>query len=222
MPLKTIGTHPSDKPWMTPSIKAEIKLRQQAFTRGNMAQYNLLCVKVGDMIRKAKLNYYQDKAKSFRTCDSGKWYKAIYDLSGVSNRQDGLTANSEINDAALAEKLITSFTEPWRDLNTTNIPQLEDVETLLKDYSPSLPSIGQIRYALDHLNHSKATGADGVPAWLLKRFSSVLAPIVHDIITASIKQCKYPSCYKHGLVTPVPKVYPPVDVSDDVRQVSKF
>ena len=66
----------------------------------------------------------------------------------------------------------------------------------------------------------KATGADGVPAWLLKRFSSVLAPIVHDIITASIKQCKYQSSYKHGLVSPVPKVHLPVDISNDVRQVS--
>ena len=124
------------------------------------------------------------------------------------------------SEAALAEKLQTSFTETWRDLNTTNIPKLDEVETLQKDYSPSLPSIGHIRYALDDLKQSKATGADGVPAWLLKRFSSVLAPIVHDIITASIKQCKYPSCYKHGLVSPVPKVYPPVDISNDVRQDS--
>ncbi|CAB4041910.1 Hypothetical predicted protein, partial [Paramuricea clavata] len=77
-----------------------------------------------------------------------------------------------------------------------------------------------IKSVLNHLNHSKATGADGVPAWLLKRFSSVLAPIVDDIITVSIKQCNYPSHYKHGLVTPVPKSYPPTDVSNDFRQIS--
>ena len=136
---------------MTPSIKAKIKLRQRAYTRGNMAQYNFLCAKVDDMIRKAESNYYQNKAKSFRTCDPAKWYKAIYDLSGVSTRQDGLLANSVSSEAALAEKLQTSFTEIWRDLNTTNIPKLDEVETLLKDYSPSLPIIGQIRYALDHL-----------------------------------------------------------------------
>ena len=50
MPLKSIRINPTDKPWMTPSIKAEIKLRQRAYTRGNMAQYNLLCAKVDDMI----------------------------------------------------------------------------------------------------------------------------------------------------------------------------
>ncbi len=57
MPLKSVLSHPTDNPLMTPNIKAEIKLRQQAFA-GSMSQYNLLCVKVEDMIRKAKSNYY--------------------------------------------------------------------------------------------------------------------------------------------------------------------
>ena len=185
-----------------------------------MYQYNLLSAQVEDMIRKAKSNYYQNKAKTFRTSDPAKWYKAIYNLSGVSSQHEGLTVNSMGSEAALAEKFQISFTEPWKDLITTSIPQLDEVESLLKKYPPPLPSIGQIKSVLNHLNHSKATGADGVPAWLLKRFSSVLAPIVHDIITASIKQCKYPSHYKHGLVTPVPKAYPPTDVSNDFRQIS--
>ena len=51
-------------------------------------------------------------------------------------------------------------------------------------------TVHRIKYAINHLNQSIATGADGVPALLLKRFSSVLAPIVHDIITAIIEQCK--------------------------------
>ncbi|CAB4002548.1 Hypothetical predicted protein [Paramuricea clavata] len=92
-----------------------------------------------------------------------------------------------------------------------HLPPLDEVESLLKNYPLPLPSIGQIKSVLNHFNHSKTTGTDGVPAWLLKRFSSDLAPIVHDIITASIKQCKYPSHYKHGLVTSVPKAYPPTD-----------
>ncbi|CAB4032676.1 Hypothetical predicted protein [Paramuricea clavata] len=105
---------------------------------------------------------------------------------------------AEIKDIALSNKK-----------TATSIPQLDEAESLLKNYPPPLPSIGQIKTVLNHLNHSKATGADGV-----------LAPIIHDIITASIKQCRYPSHYKHGLVTPVPKAYPPTDVSNDFRQIS--
>ena len=89
-----------------------------------------------------------------------------------------LTANSVIAKNAFAEKLQTSFTEPWRDLKTINIPQLDDAETLLKDNSPLktilYPVLARLS-CLDHLNQSKATGADGVPAWLLKRFSSVIS-----------------------------------------------
>ncbi|CAB3977333.1 Hypothetical predicted protein [Paramuricea clavata] len=176
MPLKSIRLHPTDKPWMTPNIKAKIKLRQRAFTRGNMTQYNLLSAQVEDMIRKAKSNYYQNKAKTFRTSDPAKWYKAIYNLSEVSSQHEGLTVNCMGSEAALAEQFQISFTEPWKDLIRTSIPQLDEAD--------------------------------------------VLAPIVHDIITASIKQCKYPSHYKHGLVTPVPKAYPPTDVSNDFRQIS--
>jgi hypothetical protein len=87
MPLKSRRLHPTDKPWMTPNINAKIK--QRAFTCGNMYQYNLLSAQVEDMIRKAKSNYYQNKAKTFRTSDPAKWYKAIYNLSGVSSQHEG-------------------------------------------------------------------------------------------------------------------------------------
>ena len=70
------------------------------------------------------------------------------------------------------------------------------------------------------MNPRKATGVDGVPAWLLKRFHEELAPVVHDIICASIVQSKYPTSYKHALVSPVPKVDNPTDINNDFRQIS--
>ena len=47
-----------------------------------------------------------------------------------------------------------------------------------------------------------------------KRYAEELAVVIHDIICASIIECKYPSLYKHALVSPVPKV------ETDFRQVS--
>ena len=55
---------------------------------------------------------------------------------------------------------------------------------------------------------------------MLKRYCEELAPIVHDIICASIKECEYPTAYKHALVIPVPKVNPPRDIENDFRQIS--
>lgn len=59
-----------------------------------------------------------------------------------------------------------------------------------------------------------------VSAWLFKRFHKELAPVVRDIICASIVQSKYPTSYKHALVSPVPKVDNPTDINNDFRQIS--
>ena len=41
-----------------------------------------------------------------------------------------------------------------------------------------------------------------------------------DIICASILEKKYPTLYKHALVSPVPKVHLPEDLETDFRQIS--
>ena len=42
LPKIVIHTHGSDKPWMTPNIKREIKARQKAYTKGNETKYKEL------------------------------------------------------------------------------------------------------------------------------------------------------------------------------------
>ena len=76
------------------------------------------------------------------------------------------------------------------------------------------------RPRIKHVNPTKATGADGVPAWFLKRFHEELAPVVHDIICASVVQSTYLTSYKLALVSPVPKVDNPTDINNDFRQIS--
>ena len=95
LPKRSVRIHPTDKPWMTPHIKKELKARQRAHTIGDISHYKKLCDKVSLLISKAKENYY------------------------LSNSKD-------------------------------------------------------------------------LPAWLLKRFNEELALVVHNIICASIVQCKYP------------------------------
>jgi hypothetical protein len=94
------------------------------------------------------------------------------------------------------------------------------MDQLLRNTTPPLPSIGQVKNCLKHLSPRKATVVDRIPAWILKRFSDYLAPVVHNIVTASIKQCKHPSQYKHALISPVAKVRNRSDVENDYRQIS--
>ncbi|CAB4032312.1 Hypothetical predicted protein [Paramuricea clavata] len=204
---------------MTAYIKKEIKARQKAYTTGNMTKYRQLADKIITLIKKAKAEFYSSKVKSKRKHDAAKWHRTISQLAGFEG--DNLN-NNLISDSTpdTAEILQNIFTKPWSKLPETIIPSLEDVASSLRQENPPTPSIGQVKTALKQLNSKKATGSDGIPAWVLKRYCEELAPIVHDIICASIKECEYPTAYKHALVIPVPKVNPPRDIENDFRQIS--
>ena len=109
----------------------------------------------------------------------------------------------------------SAFTKPWANLRNENKVDVDEVNHLLKDIPLRQPSIGQVK---SHLR--KATGVDDILAWILKHFSEDLAPVIHDIIIRSISQCRYPTLYKHALITPVPKVTNPCDIENDFRQIS--
>ena len=202
------------------SIKREIRAGQKAYTTADMTQlYRHLADKIITLIMRAKAKYYASKIKSKRKQDSAKWHRSISQLVGCEGANSN---NNEISNSPTdaAEILQNVFTKPWSNLPETTIPSLEEVEQSLRGGNPPSPSIGLAKAALKQLNPKKATESDKIPGLVLKRYCEELAPVVHDIICASITQCKYPSAYKHALVTPVPKVNPPNDIDNDFRQIS--
>ena len=220
IPERTVRMHPSDKPWMTSFIKTKIKARQRAFSRNDLEQYEQLRVIVSKLISKAKMSYYKSNARGLRTTNPAKWFKSIFSLLGIQNGNKSLGQTSDDNIQAMAEKLQQAFIKPWENLPSDNELDVNQIDRLLRNTTPPLPSIGQVKCCLKHLNTRKATGVDKIPAWILKRYHDDLAPVVHNILTASIRQCKYPSQYKHALVSPVAKVRNPSDVENDFRQIS--
>jgi hypothetical protein len=58
---------------------------------------------------------------------------------------------------------------------------------------------------LSSLSPSKATGPDGIPAYLLKRCSEVIAPSLTVLFELSLQQGVFPSEWKSANVVPIPK-----------------
>ena len=142
VPVKTIRVHNSDKPWMTSHIKMEIKARQRAFSRGDSINYTRLCHKVSCLISKAKIVYYESKAKDHRKSNSSKWFKAISSLvgmDGTSNLPANGCQNYDLSE--LTEKLQAVFTAPWNGimLNNAASHDLNNVQHHLKEIDPPPP-----------------------------------------------------------------------------------
>ena len=195
----------------------QIKARQKAFSRDDKLKYKQLFEKVANLIATAKANYYRSNASELLTSNQSKWYKCIYSLLNVENSAHTQSLHSPENTdlSELSENLQKAFIKPWLDRYTNVVSEISEEIYPLKNNKPLLPSIGQVKAVLKHLNRRKATGIDKIPAWVLKQYHEDLAPVFHDIVCCSISQCYYPSLYKHALI-----LHNPRDINNDFRQIS--
>jgi hypothetical protein len=150
MPERTVRMHPSDKLWMTSFIITKIKARQRAFSRNDHVQHEQLCVTVSSLISKDKTFYYRSKAKDLRTTNSAIRFKSIFSLLGINNGNNLLGKTSDDNILELAKKIQQAFIKPCENLPPNNELDINLMDQLLRNITPSLPFIGQFKNCLKH------------------------------------------------------------------------
>ena len=191
------------------------RARQRAWVKGDKEKYQQKRELVTALIFSAKRKFYERKARDL----CYKWFKCIYSLYGAQQLSKTLTSPNKAELEKTVNLLLDTFAAPWKDREPT-VLSVSEISNDLDDRPPPVPHIGQVNGMLKHMNPRKATGVDGVPAWLLKRFHEELTPVVHDIICASKVKSKSPTSYKHAPVSPIPKVDNPTDIKNDLRQIS--
>jgi len=135
VPVRKIRMHPSDKPWMTPYIKSEIKRRQQAFAPDDMKNYQAPKLNM-ELIRAAKLRFYENKTANLRSTAPSKWFTSIYRSCG-----DRGSANQVPSSENLTEKLQEAFTRPWHDFTPTTT-KVQPTTTVVPSFSsPRIPTL---------------------------------------------------------------------------------
>jgi hypothetical protein len=103
-------------------------------------------------------------------------------MDGTSNLPANGCQNYDLSE--LTEKLQPAvFTAPWNGMLLDNAANydLNNVQHHLRETDTPIPSIGQVKKALNALKVKKATGIDGIPAWFPKQYSEYLAPVAHNI-----------------------------------------
>ena len=167
--------HPSDKEWMTLHIKDQIRARQKAWVKGDKEKYQQKREMVAALTSSAKRKFYERKASDLRYTNPSKWFKYIYSLCGAQQLSKTPTAPNKAELQKIADLLLDAFVAPWKDREPTAL-SVSEVANDLDDRPPPVPNIGLVKAMLKHVNPRRATGVDGVPAWLLKRFHEELAP----------------------------------------------
>ena len=218
-PLKKIDISSSDKEWITPNIKNMIKERQKAHLAQNIDLRNHLEKKIRSEIRKAKLLFNEKKAHLFHTSNPREWYKHINKIFG--NKKYNLNL---INIPEIANKTVNEQIKIVND-HFANIckkyPPLKNFQLREINNEVGFEYVTELwTYKMIKKYAKKSLGHNDFPQRILKEFSPELATPFCDIINCALKSGIFPAAYKKAEIVPIPKVNPPLSLSD-LRPISK-
>ena len=111
-----------------------------------------------------------------------------------------------------------TFLEPTKDFNALLIETDDDVPR--ENTQPFRVSEMSVNRKLTKLIKTIATWPGGIPAWLLKENSDVLAAAISEIINSSYREAGLPQSWKCADIVPIPKHKPVQEVNKDLRPIS--
>ena len=119
----------------------------------------------------------------------------------------------------LASLINDTFLSPVQDF----APLSAETFLLPQDYSTAQPfavTAHAVYLQLASINPRKASGPDGIPAWLLKENADLLSDTVIDIINCSFAESHLPPSWKSADTVPIPEQKPIKDVNKHLRPIS--
>ena len=170
--------HSTDKPWLTPKIKAFIAKRQKALAQfgKDSPSFHMWRNKVQASIKSCKRKFYESKVKSLKRTNVSRWWKDVKNISGVSAKDDMwynqlLDPNTADPLGTLCEKINDFFvglTSPLSPLTSADVSRIS-VHVIPEDL---FSTVREVQGALNSTKVRKSPGPDGIPNVLLKSFSS--------------------------------------------------
>ena len=106
---------------------------------------------------------------------------------------------------------------------STEYEPLKEEDIPKELYEPPLPpptvSEEKVQKAIKSMNKKASTVKEDIPMVLIDEYSDMLCTPLAHIINECFKQGKHPLLWKIEIITPVPKIYPPVKIKD-LRRIS--
>lgn len=217
IPNSSRKTSTKSKPWFSQQCSQAVREENSAYQAWksqpnscNLSAFRQARNACKTQIENSKNSHVQSIARELTSCPSGSrpfWSlaKAIRQNFSTSafpplSKPDGSLATSPEEKAnALAE----AFAE------NANLDAGDQVPSLPSSLPASMSPISfrqpLIRKILSSLDISKAPGADGIPAIVLKNCAPELTPILCKLFSLSYDSGVIPVCWKLALVQPIPK-----------------
>ena len=222
-PEVTCVTRPHYARWMTPELKVKVSrrnaMRKKAETTRKVEDWKIFKgyqkVLMKEM-REARQNSFKEDMDV--KCAKKRW-KIVKQHAGLGKKQGGnieLQIDGELVDdpKKVAHELNNYFkykvVNLRKDLRCSVEESLEYTEEYMEDKEVETFEFHQVsrkhvKNVIKNLANTGAKGRDGIPTQVLKKYSNVLTGPITHLINLSIYWGRYPSKWKEGIITPLPK-----------------
>ena len=219
-PLKKVAILSTDKEWITPKIKELISKRQRAHMEEKFELRDTLASKIKKEIKAAKIEYNNLKVGCFESLNPKEWYRHINNIIGKGNSQINLTNIAELAQKTPAEQ--TAIINEYFANICRKYPKLQfdSIPDKLADISHIAEVTELDTYKMLLKFSKKSPGPNDFPKKILQEFAVELSEPFCNIINFAIKKGVFPNEYKKTEIIPIPKINPPMSLSD-LRPISK-
>ena len=204
-PLIKIKVSSRDPPYMTPLIKHLCRKRNKNFKNGHK---NDLQERLNNLIRKNQTRSIRQENRKYET-GSKKWWDNVHKITG--RKRGSQNVSSILSPSAINQYFKEINTDPAYSIPHripippgTRVPALE-VHTIQR-----------------FLARQKRTapGPDGLPHWIWRDFSHLLAPVITKLFNRSLQEQFVPCPWKLANVTPIPIKESPFTNCNQLRPIS--
>ena len=226
-PLRRITTRPKHNKWLTKELKEMCDqrdlMRREAKlwkTPESISRYKTYRNLVTNRLKKAKFDWRRDH---LTVDDSKKWWGRVKKLAGLSKvkGEDMLIKKDDGSELSkpkeLAEFMNGFFKEKVTKLQATLKVDKGAVMEYAREYmhdkgleTPPTFSFetvrtGAVAKVIKKLKNTSAQGRDEISTPIIKQFKGVISSALRHVINLSISKGIYPTPWKTGLITPLPK-----------------
>ena len=212
-----------DKPWFTSQLKKLDRKRRKEYNLNRRSKKYLHLSKIfNKKVLIAKKQFKSKMIDDVLVAKSSQWYSKLKRITNYEKREAEYVQVEEISQLsnnAQAEAIANNFSE----ISNQYLPlQRGQIETPFIP-SNSIPKFtpSKVRTYLQTMKTNKASPPGDIPAKIIKEFALFLSIPVADIINSGICLGEWPKIYKHEIITPVPKQFPPETI-DMLRPISNL
>ncbi|KAK0141045.1 RNA-directed DNA polymerase from mobile element jockey [Merluccius polli] len=210
IPTKTIKRYPNNKSYFTPDIMDCIKRKKGAFKSGDKAAVRAAQKDLNLKITSARHQHKERAEQNLAECNTKKLWDSIRHMTNMDAKKKPPFAHNEITRANELNNFYMRF-------NVDNSADCADVlESVICDLNVDIIEIDleTVIKTFKTIQTKKATGPDGLSAFILKSFAQELSPVWVKLFQFSMDTYTVPRLWKKSIILPIPKKVSPQEDND--------